>query len=55
MLGDIVSHTGGNPGYKTEIVRFIDVDKTIILLNNNAHEGKEELMASMKDLIRRRE
>lgn len=37
VLGRVVSHTGDNPGYKTEIIRFIDQNKTIILLNNNAH------------------
>ena len=37
LLGKVVSHTGDNPGYKTQIIRFIDKRKTIILLNNNAH------------------
>lgn len=37
VLGRVVSHTGDNPGYKTEIIRYIDQNKTIILLNNNAH------------------
>ena len=36
-LGKIVFHTGDNPGYKTEIIRYIDRDKTVILLCNNAH------------------
>jgi CubicO group peptidase (beta-lactamase class C family) len=52
LLGNVVSHTGGNPGYKTEIVRFIDADKTIILLNNNAHEKKEEIISAIKVLVR---
>ncbi|MBA4056430.1 MAG: serine hydrolase, partial [Marivirga sp.] len=29
-LGKVVSHTGDNPGYKTEIIRYLDADKTII-------------------------
>ena len=36
-LGKIVSHDGDNPGYKTQIIRYIDKKKTIIVLNNNAH------------------
>jgi CubicO group peptidase (beta-lactamase class C family) len=35
-LGKIVSHTGDNPGYKTQIVRYLDSDHTIIVLSNNA-------------------
>ncbi|MFM7859146.1 MAG: serine hydrolase domain-containing protein, partial [Flammeovirgaceae bacterium] len=31
-LGRILSHNGDNPGYKTIIVRFIDQNKTIIIL-----------------------
>jgi len=34
--GKIVLHTGDNPGYKTAIIRYIDSDKTIIVLSNNA-------------------
>ena len=39
LLGKIVSHTGDNPGYKTQIIRSIDKKKTIIVLNNNAHKN----------------
>ena len=39
VMGRVVSHTGDNPGYKTQIIRYIDKNKTIILLNNNAHTG----------------
>ncbi len=38
VLGKIVYHTGDNPGYKTQIIRYLDKKKTIIVLNNNAHE-----------------
>jgi CubicO group peptidase (beta-lactamase class C family) len=38
IFGKIVSHTGDNPGYKTQIIRYIDKKKTIIVLNNNAHK-----------------
>lgn len=36
-FGKMVMHTGDNPGYKTIIVRFIEENKTIIVLNNNYH------------------
>ena len=52
ILGKFVFHTGNNPGYKTEIVRYIDAGKTIILLNNNAHERKEEIISFIKDLLK---
>jgi hypothetical protein len=29
-FGKIVQHNGDNPGYKTEIIRYIDKKKTII-------------------------
>jgi hypothetical protein len=34
--GKIVWHDGDNPGYKTLIVRFIDQQRTLIVLCNNA-------------------
>lgn len=36
--GKVVFHTGGNPGYMTEILRDVGTDKTIIVLSNNASE-----------------
>jgi CubicO group peptidase (beta-lactamase class C family) len=33
-LGKVIWHDGDNPGYRTIIVRFVDADKTIILLTN---------------------
>jgi CubicO group peptidase (beta-lactamase class C family) len=38
-MGRVVSHTGDNPGYQTQIIRFIDQKKTIILLHNNPYPG----------------
>ncbi len=35
VLGKVVWHSGDNPGYKTAIVRYIEADKSIILLCNN--------------------
>lgn len=47
-LGKVVEHNGDNPGYKTQIVRFIDADKTIILLCNNAHARFPTFVAALK-------
>lgn len=43
-LGFHVSHTGDNPGYKTIIVRYLEKNQTIILLNNNAHKDWMKLV-----------
>lgn len=43
-FGFMVSHTGDNPGYKTIIVRYLEKNRTIILLNNNAHEDWMKLV-----------
>lgn len=51
-FGKIVSHTGDNPGYKTLIMRFIDQNKTLILLNNNYHEANGELVESAVEALR---
>ena len=50
-LGKVVSHTGDNPGYKTQIIRFIEKDKTIILLNNNAHQEFSTIIRGVKAYI----
>lgn len=42
--GKMVMHTGDNPGYQTIIVRFIDANKTIIILNNNYHPDQIKLV-----------
>src|SRR5688572_9250082 len=39
ILGKVVSHNGDNPGYKTNIIRFIEKRNTIILLNINANKN----------------
>jgi CubicO group peptidase (beta-lactamase class C family) len=47
-LGRVVYHTGDNPGYKTIIVRYIDQNKTIILLCNNASRVFDALLKQME-------
>jgi CubicO group peptidase (beta-lactamase class C family) len=49
--GKIVSHTGDNPGYKTQIIRYIDADNTVIILSNNAHEKINELVKVAKEKL----
>ena len=51
-LGKIVYHTGDNPGYKTQIIRYIDKNKTIILLNNNAHAEFGTLIKSIETYLK---
>ena len=41
-------HTGDNPGYATRIVRYIDQNRTIIILSNNAFAGQEELVQKIE-------
>ena len=36
--GKMVWHTGHYPGYSNLIMRYIDIDRTIICLSNNGHE-----------------
>lgn len=46
--GKIVQHTGDNPGYRTIIIRFLDQRKTVIVLNNNAHDTIGALIDELK-------
>ena len=54
LLGRVVYHTGDNPGYKTQIIRFIDKNKTIILLNNNAHTDFETIIKDIAAFLKAR-
>lgn len=51
-FGKIVSHTGDNPGYKTQIIRYIDKNKTIILLNNNSHKDFSTVIKQLEEELR---
>lgn len=44
----VVMHNGDNPGYATRIVRYIDQNRTIIILSNNAFAGQEELVKKVE-------
>ena len=50
-FGKIVQHNGDNPGYKTQIIRFIDKKKTIILLNNNAYGNFSSLLKQLEAML----
>jgi CubicO group peptidase (beta-lactamase class C family) len=52
VLGKIVQHTGDNPGYKTQIIRYIDKQKTIILLNNNAHSSFTSIIRQLEAVLK---
>jgi len=47
----IVRHNGDNPGYKTQIIRHIDENKTLIVLCNNAHKEFEKLVELLDKLL----
>ena len=51
VLGKVVWHNGDNPGYKTIIIRFIDSDKTVIMLCNNAFESFGEIQGVIEIII----
>ncbi|MBD2705367.1 beta-lactamase family protein [Spirosoma sp. BT702] len=50
-LGKVVRHSGDNPGYKTQIIRYVDADKTIILLCNNAHEKLPTILKTIETTV----
>ena len=50
-LGKVVSHTGSNPGFNNIIMRYIDADKTVILLCNNAYPQFRKVTASIDSLL----
>ena len=50
-FGKIVQHNGDNPGYKTQIIRYIDKKKTMIILNNNAHRDFNSIIKQLEALL----
>jgi CubicO group peptidase (beta-lactamase class C family) len=49
--GKIVWHNGDNPGYKTEIMRLLGRENTLIVLCNNASDQFENIIKSIRSLI----
>ncbi|MFT4032402.1 MAG: serine hydrolase, partial [Siphonobacter sp.] len=50
-LGKVVRHTGDNPGYKTQFIRYIDANKTAIVLCNNDHPRLLDLVKLINEVI----
>jgi len=50
-FGKIVQHNGDNPGYKTQIIRYIDKKKTVIILNNNAHKDFSSIIKQLEAML----
>lgn len=51
ISGKVVMHTGSNPGYRTQIIRYTGRNKTIILLCNNAHKNFEQIIKRIEEII----
>ncbi|MES2330891.1 MAG: serine hydrolase domain-containing protein [Bacteroidota bacterium] len=49
--GKIVWHNGDNPGYKTEIMRFLGKQNTLIVLCNNASDQFENIIKEIRAII----
>ncbi len=49
--GKIVWHNGDNPGYKTEIIRFLGKKATLIILCNNYSDQFEHIIKQLQTLI----
>jgi CubicO group peptidase (beta-lactamase class C family) len=51
VLGKIVRHSGDNPGYRTQFIRYVDADKTVILFCNNDHPRLSEVVKGIEMLM----
>lgn len=49
--GEVVWHNGDNPGYKTIIVRYLDKQKTLIMLCNNYHKNFEKIRERIDNMV----
>ena len=49
--GRIVWHNGSNPGYSTQIIRYIDRKKTLIILSNNAYSNIRSLIGKLETAL----
>lgn len=50
-VGKVVLHTGDNPGYRTIILRYLDQNKTLIVLNNNDYDGIETVRRELEKIL----
>lgn len=51
LYGKVVFHSGGWPGYLTWISRYIDTDKTIIILMNHFIPSQQRLPKSIEKIL----
>lgn len=49
--GAIVWHNGSNPGYSTQIIRYLDRKKTLIILSNNAYTNIRALISKLENVL----
>jgi CubicO group peptidase (beta-lactamase class C family) len=49
--GRIVWHNGSNPGYSTQIIRYLDRKKTLIILSNNAYGNIRTLISKLEKAL----
>jgi CubicO group peptidase (beta-lactamase class C family) len=49
--GKIVRHSGDNPGYQTQFIRYIDADKTVILFCNNDHAKQAQVVKALERIM----
>jgi hypothetical protein len=47
----VVGHNGDNPGYKTQIIRSLHNQTTLIVLSNNAPAAFEKMIDALQSLI----
>lgn len=52
-LGRVIWHDGSNPGYKTIILRYVDVDKTVVMLCNMVPEKFFDLVSEIENAVSR--
>lgn len=52
VLGNAVTHTGGNPGITNRLTRYLDHDKTVIILSNNAYKNSTALYQDIVDALK---
>jgi CubicO group peptidase (beta-lactamase class C family) len=49
--GKMVSHTGDNPGYHTQIRRYLKPRITMILLNNNNSDAMDRILNGVDEIL----
>ena len=53
--GKRIEHHGLWPGYESSIVRYIDRDKTIVILSNQSPSYKDKLVEQISELLFKKE